>query len=284
MESKTIEFDEFKSLERLKYFLPGQASLKDFVHHNTLHAFQHDSFFDGLKKASQTFGYSTYLSLDEYRGYYASKKIIPEVLNRVVLDYCKKTTPEMTADDPLFQHWKAKLLTQDYTLEIPATIGKGREIWKNTYGLNMNKVVHPILFRLLSGFLDQGISLWTFPNNDLPFLEAIKALEENGLVSLFKSKRSRELLMETDISIETLLSLLIAKEEWYDDYIFEQQFAHPGWSGFVAVVERQPSTLLSPRQVSLKELVTLELLLEIDALDHKYGPDWKPWSEMLSAP
>ncbi|MDN3687574.1 YbcC family protein [Cyclobacterium jeungdonense] len=284
MELNTIEFDESKSLERLKHFLPGQASLKDFVHHNTLHAFQHDRFYAGLQQASQIFGYTTYLSLDEYRSYYASRKIIPEVLDRVILAYCKKSNPNATAQDPLFHNWKERVLNQEYDIEVRGVIGKGRKIWKDSYGLNMNKVVHPTLFRLLSGFLDQGISLWTFPNNGLPFLEGIKSLEENGLVSFFKSKRSRQLLMETDISIEKLLSLLIANKEWYDDYIFEQQFAHPGWSGFVAVVEKQPSTLLSPRQVSLKELIILELLLEIDAMDHKFGPDWKPWSEMVSTP
>ena len=49
-------FDRHHVLHELKHYLPAQAPLKDFVHHNTLHAFQHDTFFVGLKKANELFG------------------------------------------------------------------------------------------------------------------------------------------------------------------------------------------------------------------------------------
>lgn len=39
-----------KVVEKLSHYLPSQSPLKDFIHHNTLHAFQHDSFHEGLKK------------------------------------------------------------------------------------------------------------------------------------------------------------------------------------------------------------------------------------------
>jgi hypothetical protein len=56
--TKHIAFDEDHVLHELKHYLPSQTPLKDFIHHNTLHAFQHQEFFEGIFKASSLFGYN----------------------------------------------------------------------------------------------------------------------------------------------------------------------------------------------------------------------------------
>ena len=63
-------FNEEEVLHDLKHYLPAQAPLKDFIHHNTLHAFQHLKFFKALQLASEIFGYNVSLSLDEYRSFF----------------------------------------------------------------------------------------------------------------------------------------------------------------------------------------------------------------------
>ena len=58
-------FDEQDVLHELKHYLPSQQALKDFIHHNSLHAFQHMRFYDAIFKASGIFGFQTHLQLKE---------------------------------------------------------------------------------------------------------------------------------------------------------------------------------------------------------------------------
>ena len=81
--------------------------------------------------------------------------------------------------------------------------------------------------------------------------------------------------------MEDLLKILIGDESLYEHYIFDQQFAHPGWSGIVSAIEDNPKTLLDTRKITVHELVMLELLLEIDAMDTKFNENWSPLSFKL---
>ena len=62
-------------IHKIKHYLPAQNPLKDLVHHNTLHVFQHHNFHEGIQQVAQAFGYQVYLTLDEYRANYHSKKM-----------------------------------------------------------------------------------------------------------------------------------------------------------------------------------------------------------------
>jgi uncharacterized protein YbcC (UPF0753/DUF2309 family) len=77
------------------------------------------------------------------------------------------------------------------------------------------------------------------------------------------------------------LKILIGDETLYEQYLYDQQFAHQGWSGMVSTIEDQPQTLLDHRKVSLHDLIAFELLLEIDTLDDHFGENWKPLSEKI---
>ncbi|MFN5237204.1 MAG: hypothetical protein ACK5FV_08570, partial [Bacteroidota bacterium] len=45
-------FDEEHALHELSHYLPSQGALKDFIHHNSLHAYQHLKFYDAIFRAS----------------------------------------------------------------------------------------------------------------------------------------------------------------------------------------------------------------------------------------
>jgi uncharacterized protein YbcC (UPF0753/DUF2309 family) len=267
-------FDEHKVLHELKHYLPAQAPLKDFIHHNTLHAFQHHTFYDGLRMASEIFGYRVSLSLKEYRSLYESNQIRKDILERIVLE---KKGPELAKE------WLRKVLYTDYKNTITPRIGTLRSNWKRNYKIDLDSLVHPILFRVLCSYLDQGISIWGFPVRNKSFIAAIREMEKNTFSSFFKKKKARNLLLKTTCEINDLLKILVGNDEsLYEHYLFDQQFAHQGWSGMVSTVEDQPQTLLDSREISIHDLIVFELLLEIDALDTHLGGNWIPLGHGLT--
>jgi hypothetical protein len=261
-------FDLNKVLHDLHHYLPAQSSLKDFIHHNTLHAFQHLSFFDALRSANEVFGYKTTLSLAEYRALFKEGKISEAMLDTVLQQRKGKAQRLL---------WKELMLKGDFSEVKPPRIGLIRGHWKKQYAVDLDNMVHPLIFRVLCSFLDQGISIWNFPVKELSLLEALRKMEAGSLFSFFKSERARQLLLNENTRVEDLLDLLIGKSSWYGQYLFDQQFAHSGWSGMVAVAATTPGAFLDSRNISLKELITFELLLEIDTLDYLLGEGhWKP--------
>lgn len=266
MNQKHDSFHEEHVLHELKHYLPAQAPLKDFIHHNTLHAFQEESFHDAMNKASQLFGYKTYLSIAEYRSLLAKNEINEETLKSIILNY--KPGQE--------QVWFDKLVKQDINEESEPRIGQFRSFWKTHYKIDLDALVHPLLFRIIGSYLDQGISIWNFPNSEKGFIASIQELEKNSFISFFKTKRAKELLLSGNTSLQSLLHIFVGDESLYEQYLFDQQFAHPGWSGMVAVICGNQSSLIDEKKISLSELIRFELLLEIDALDDHFGDIWSP--------
>ncbi len=260
-------FDEKQILHQLKHYLPSQTPLKDFIHHNTLHAFQNSKFYDAIFKASKIFGYQVTLQLTEYRDLYKIGRIKDNCLEKIIIE--KKGLENLA-------FWKENLLVKDYDTSEFARIGRLRASWKNKYQTDLDSAVHPLLFRILSSYLDQGISLWRFPVKEEGFLASIKALEVKSFSSLFKTKRARQLLLDNDCNLANLLKIVVGNELYYERYLFDQQFSHQGWSGIVSAVEDHPDTLLDRKNISLHDLIIFELLLEIDALDSRFGNSWLP--------
>ena len=252
-----------KVVEKLSHYLPSQSPLKDFIHHNTLHAFQHDSFHEGLKKSSKLFGYKTYLQLSEYRQLFQEGKINKLLLQRFIPSEDKS-------------YWTSCLLDKEYSEQTNPRIGELRAHWKAQYKIDLDNFTHSTLFRITSSYLDQGISVWNFPIKDLGFLAAMRHLESNGTVSFFKKRRAKELLKKTTLNIEDCLAILVGKEELYERYLFDQQFAHPGYSGMVSVLSADAHALIDERQIDFVDWMIFECLLEIDALDAQFGEIWMP--------
>lgn len=265
-----IFFNEDHVLHKLRHFLPSQTPLKDFIHHNSLHAFQDKKFYDAIFKSSKIFGHQATMPLSDFRKLFEIGRIRPEILQKAVEDRVENS--DVT-------DWKNKLIYKEYNDHIEQRIGIFRANWKQEYQIDLDNLVQPFLFRFLCSYLDQGIAIWDFPIGNKGLLESIKTLDKNSYGSIFKTKRAKNLLFQDGISIEILLKIIVGNESYFEQYLFDQQFSHRGWSGLVASVESQPNTLLSPKLISLKDLIIFELLLEIDNLDNLFGNKWKPLAE-----
>lgn len=73
-------------IARSAHLLPAQGPITVFVHHNSLHAFEHLSFDEALKAASATYGCHPYLPEDFYRGEVARGRIGRDDLAAVLID------------------------------------------------------------------------------------------------------------------------------------------------------------------------------------------------------
>ena len=269
---RTSNFDEHKVIHELKHFLPAQAPLMDFVHHNTLHAFQNLSFHEALATAHVKLGYQVYFPLETFRDLFAEGRISEAILERSLAE--KKGDVET---------WRGKLLYGAYSTIETGRVGALRGIWKSTYGIDLDSLVHPTLFRVIGSFLDQGISIWNFPLEGKSFLEAIRSLEKNSFTSLFYQKETRILIQDPSLSITTLLEKLVGdKDSLYEQYLYDQQFSHQGWSGMVSTVEDLPQSLLDTRIIKLDDFILFELLLEYDALNYKLGQSWAPVGNFIT--
>ena len=178
MTNTNHSFDEAHVLHELRHYLPSQEPIKDFIHHNSLHAYQHLKFFDAIFKASNIFGFQISLQLTEFRKLHGNGRIREDILDKIIIE--KKGKENLAL-------WKSNLLSKPYNECRTPLIGQLRANWKNHYHIDLDNLVQPLLFRILCSYLDQGIALWEFPATGNGFLDSIRHLEKNSLTSFFKT-------------------------------------------------------------------------------------------------
>jgi uncharacterized protein YbcC (UPF0753/DUF2309 family) len=74
------------ALDHAAHQLPDQAPIRVFIHHNTLHAFQHLHFHEAVRAAQQVYGAEPYMSEAAYREKLRSGRITPVDLDAALQD------------------------------------------------------------------------------------------------------------------------------------------------------------------------------------------------------
>ena len=95
-------------IEHFEHVLPAQAPIKDFVHHNTLHGFEHLAFPDALKAVHELTGAYGYEPAQKYREYYQKGRILEKDLRAVIdadseLEAQQQITQSLTRGDIYLQ-------------------------------------------------------------------------------------------------------------------------------------------------------------------------------------
>ena len=256
-------------IDHIAHWLPSQGPIKDFIHHNTLHAVQNYPFHEGVAVAARIYGAKQYLPLANYQHRYREGRINDRALDWAFAQSGCSVFHEEALRASLFE-------ADDRGHYPPQSLANHgiRSAWLTHLEVDLNALVHPVIFRLLSNFLDQGISRWALPKPGESFWECVLRLVNNSLLPLYPFHQPiiREMLQAgPDQVILNCLEQIVGDKGLYDQYLLEVLLAHPGWSGMVRIIETQPKALLSPREISLKQLLAVELACELAFVDKKRG-------------
>lgn len=262
-------FDIDDAIHHLAHWLPSQNPIKDFIHHNTLHAVQNRPFAEAVAIASKLYGAKNSQPLNYFQERYASGRIYDFALESALNSL--STSPSERED------LRGRMFQEDSEAHYPPpsiALDGMRQRWLTKLEINLDALVHPILFRLISNFLDQGISHWPVALPDESFWQCVIRLVDDSFIPLYPlgEPEARALLQKApDQVIHHCLKRLVGDETLFGTYLLEMSLAHPGWSGMVHVIEIRPESLLFRRSVSLKEFIAVELLMELATLNIKLG-------------
>lgn len=222
-------------LAHLAHYLPAQGPIGVFIHHNTLHAFQHLPFEQAVVEAGELFGAEPYMSEDAYRADLRrgrirredidavlaaepNAEILPGRLDRTHLRTLLLRNPESHFDPATIQ-WRieeGKLFTASESdlfhacLERvttgpelhPSAPTRPRDGIFSRTGIDIDEEIHPLLIRLSAAYLDQGYAYWPMPLRERGFFAAALALLgqklslESGALSGLAAECRRQILME----------------------------------------------------------------------------------------
>jgi hypothetical protein len=254
-----------------------QGPIGVFVHHNTLHSFQHLPFEQAVVEASHLFGAEPYMAEAAYRGHLAHGRIhledIDAVLDRepdaLVFPRLSRhslrramMTPGVREFDAATILWRAEQgdLARDFRKAalralfdacLARTVAHEEEPAARR---PVDDVIHPWLIRLCSVFLDQGMAYWPMPRRGEGFYASVRALlsRRGCIFPRYLTGLDEEFLRQqyfsfsaADAVLDYLDGLYFREADWAQT-IQDELLALPGWAGLMRRLEEDPA--LAPHQ------------------------------------
>jgi hypothetical protein len=73
-------------IDHLAHVLPAQGPISIFIHHNTLHAFEHLPFEEAVERAAEQLGREPFLDESRYRDKLASGRILARDVDALLIE------------------------------------------------------------------------------------------------------------------------------------------------------------------------------------------------------
>ena len=265
------------ALNHAAHLLPMQGPIGVFVHHNTLHAFEHLPFEEAIVEAGQLFGAEPYMAEAAYREELRRGRIEIADLDAILESEDDATvfprltrrslrramlTPGVREFDAATVLWRAEQgdLARDFRQParralfdacLARTVPHEEE---PAQPRPVDEVIHPWLIRLCSVFLDQGMAYWPMPHRELGFYIGVRTLlsRRGGIFPLYLSGLDEEFQRQqyfsfssADAVLDYLDSLCFREEDW-TQVLESELLALPGWAGLVRRLEENPA--LAPHE------------------------------------
>ncbi len=270
-----------------------QGPIGVFVHHNTLHAFEHLPFEQAVVEAAHLFNAEPYMSEAAYRAQLARGRILPEDVD-AVLDSEPDTlvfprlsrrslrramiTPGVREFDAATIQWRMEQgdLSRDFrqaALQALFDACFARAVAHEDEPAAprpVDEIIHPWLIRLCSVFLDQGMAYWPMPNREAGFYQSVRKLLSQPsavfpryLTGLDDEFRRQEYFSFSalDAVLDFLETLRFKEPEW-EDVLRAELLALPGWAGLMRRLEEDPK--LAPHRAvpaSLTDYLAVRLTM-----------------------
>jgi hypothetical protein len=270
-----------------------QGPIGVFVHHNTLHAFEHLPFEKAVVEAAHLFGAEPYMAEAAYRSELARGRIhlddIDAVLDSepdaIVFPKLSRRslrrammTPGVREFDAATILWRAEQgdLAQDF--RHPALRALFDACFDRVVAPEeepavprpVDEIIHPWLIRLCSVFLDQGMAYWRMPHREKGFYASVRTLlaPGGGIFPRFLTGLDKELARQerlafsaTDAVLDSLDADGFGEAEW-EPVLQAELLALPGWAGLMHRLEEDPS--LAPHETvpcSLMDFLAVRLTM-----------------------
>ncbi|PPK69893.1 DUF2309 domain-containing protein [Actinokineospora auranticolor] len=291
-------------LEEAAHLLPEQGPLQTFVHHNTLHAFEHLPFADAVVRAGALFGAEPFPSEDELHGYVVEGRIAPADLDAVVAAEVADDGVPVVPGGPTRRQFHARRLR--HLVVVPrgpalrwllAESGDLGPVWAALLaaaprvvpaadptprprdrvlaetGVDTDRLTHPVLTRLAAAFLDQGVAYWPMHNRDKGFLDAFRGLygRAGGPPDRFLRGLGDCLRAQSDWDAERVIAwalteLDVPEPEW-GDAVLATLLSLRGWAGMVRQFETRPDRApVAAHPARLADYLAVQLTLDLFAL------------------
>lgn len=274
------------AVERAAHYLPIQGPIGVFIHHNTLHAFQHLPFEEAVQAGARRFGTEPFLLESVYRAELARGRILGEDLDAAV---AAEPDAPLWPGGPARRRLRRLMLAPgpravtaanvDWLLREGGLLGgprdralfevclsrtsaggsaasavpaRPRDALLAAAGVDIDEAVNARLIRDCSAFLDQGTASWPMPGREAGFYAAAAALAERafalepGPLSGLGDAFRRQSGLAPSAVVLACLNDFRVPVGQWESVLTAELLSLPGWAGLMHKLEGEPA--LAPHE------------------------------------